>query len=226
MSNVRFTLLLAGFLLSLSGVLSAADGDLRAAGKLVSDVATGQPPLVVNSTTAVPNLNADMLDGMHASDFALQSDGYISFPLWALEVSGAAESDGSARVFGILLKAAGSSKFGSSIVIPPDYAPGTDVLFDVLVHNPTINGACQAFIRTNYDYGYRPGVGTFNPSWFYSGASPVFLSGNSTISHRYTLRNVQAGDAVLFGWYRWGDHADDNCGDVRLVGVSMRYQKQ
>lgn len=225
MSNARFSMLLAGFLLGLSGVLCAADGDLRAAGKLVSDVATGQPPLVVNSTTAVPNLNADMLDGMHASDFALQSDGFVSFPLWAFDLRGGAASTVD-PLLGVLLTSAGNSLFGSSIVIPGDYAPGTDILFDVVVHNPTGNGACQAVVRTNYDYGYRPGAGSFSPSFGFAGVFPVFQSGDSTISHRYTLKNVRAGDAVLFGWYRSGSHADDNCGDVYLVGVSMRYQKQ
>jgi hypothetical protein len=37
---------------------------------LASDVATGTAPLSVASTTAVPNLNADLLDGNHASAFA------------------------------------------------------------------------------------------------------------------------------------------------------------
>lgn len=42
-----------------------------------SDVATGTAPLTINSTTLVTNLNADLLDGLHASSFALASD-YIS----------------------------------------------------------------------------------------------------------------------------------------------------
>ena len=38
-------------------------------GQLTLSVATGTAPLKVTSTTAVTNLNADMLDGKHASDF-------------------------------------------------------------------------------------------------------------------------------------------------------------
>lgn len=38
-------------------------------GQLTSTVATGTAPLVVTSTTVVTNLNADMLDGKHASSF-------------------------------------------------------------------------------------------------------------------------------------------------------------
>ena len=33
-------------------------------------VAPGRPPLIVNSAARVPNLNADRVDGFHASDFA------------------------------------------------------------------------------------------------------------------------------------------------------------
>ncbi len=222
MFSVPFVVFLLGF----SGTALAADGDLRAAGKLISDVATGQPPLVVNSTTAVPNLNADMLDGMHASDFALRGAGSVSFPLWALTLDGNADATGQAWRLGIKLAANGNSEFGSNIVIPGDYAPGTDILFDILVQNPTANGTCQAIIRRNYVYGYRPGVGSFFPQFGFASVFPVFPSGDSTLSQRYILRNVQSGDAVLFGWFRFGDHADDNCGEVRLVGINMYYEKQ
>jgi hypothetical protein len=38
--------------------------------RLISNVATGTAPLTISSTTLVPNLNADLLDGFHASTFA------------------------------------------------------------------------------------------------------------------------------------------------------------
>src|SRR4051794_22622909 len=38
----------------------------QAAG-LAVNVASGRPPLVVNRNTRIPNLNADLLDGYHAS---------------------------------------------------------------------------------------------------------------------------------------------------------------
>ncbi|WP_310379046.1 hypothetical protein [Flavobacterium sp.] len=37
--------------------------------RLISNVATGTSPLTVTSTTVVPNLNADLLDGLHATSF-------------------------------------------------------------------------------------------------------------------------------------------------------------
>lgn len=47
-----------------------AAGDLVVDGKLVS-TATSGPPLTVASTEMVPNLNADMVDGLHAGELAL-----------------------------------------------------------------------------------------------------------------------------------------------------------
>jgi len=43
-----------------------ASGNLTAK-QLISDVASGTPPLQVTSPTVVSNLNADLLDGLHAS---------------------------------------------------------------------------------------------------------------------------------------------------------------
>lgn len=45
-------------------------GDMYIDGVMKSLVTTGTAPLVIASTTVVPNLNVDMLDGKHASDFA------------------------------------------------------------------------------------------------------------------------------------------------------------
>jgi hypothetical protein len=48
-------------------------GDIETAGRLVSKAASG-PPLQVGSSTMVPGLNADLLDGNHAASFALDAD--------------------------------------------------------------------------------------------------------------------------------------------------------
>ena len=45
---------------------------------LTSTAATGTAPLTIASTTLVENLNADMLDGFHASDFAVVGEVIIS----------------------------------------------------------------------------------------------------------------------------------------------------
>jgi len=45
-------------------------GDLQVDGKLISKAPQGTAPLQVTSTTAVPNLNADLLDGLQAAAFS------------------------------------------------------------------------------------------------------------------------------------------------------------
>ena len=49
--------------------LDVVGGNVRTDGRLVSTVSSG-PPLVVGSTDRVPSLNADFLDGFHASAFS------------------------------------------------------------------------------------------------------------------------------------------------------------
>ncbi len=65
---VRHSLAVLVTLSSLNAPLSA--GDLRVDGQLISDAPQGTPPIQVGSTTPVPNLNADLLDGMTSGDFA------------------------------------------------------------------------------------------------------------------------------------------------------------
>jgi len=48
--------------------LDVSGGSIRTTGQLISTQATGTAPLTVNSTTAVTNLNADMVDGYHAGN--------------------------------------------------------------------------------------------------------------------------------------------------------------
>jgi len=51
--------------------LDVAGGSIQTTHQLISSIATGMPPLTVSSTTLVSNLNADQLDGQHASSFAM-----------------------------------------------------------------------------------------------------------------------------------------------------------
>lgn len=54
--------------LILASASSSVAGDVHTSGKLVSAVPTGTPPLEVDSTTLVENLNANFLQGLEASD--------------------------------------------------------------------------------------------------------------------------------------------------------------
>jgi len=53
--------------------LDVAGGAIRTDGQFISTLATGTSPLSVNSSTLVSNLNADLLDGYHASSFSTSS---------------------------------------------------------------------------------------------------------------------------------------------------------
>ena len=57
--------------------------------QITSTVATGTAPLVVASTTAVANLNADLLDGNHASAFAAAAHTHSSYNLAIAPLTGA-----------------------------------------------------------------------------------------------------------------------------------------
>ncbi len=48
-------------------------GNVNASGQLISSVSTGTAPLAVSSTTAVTNLNADLVDGFHAAAFVAKA---------------------------------------------------------------------------------------------------------------------------------------------------------
>lgn len=60
--------------LLLAATAPALAQDIKTEGTFVSTVGTGTPPIQVDSTTIVSNLNADRLDGLEASAFALKSD--------------------------------------------------------------------------------------------------------------------------------------------------------
>jgi hypothetical protein len=68
--------------------LDISGGSVRTTDQLISTLATGTSPLNVSSTTAVANLNADMLDGSHAAAFALSSHNHDHNTLTNLQLAG------------------------------------------------------------------------------------------------------------------------------------------
>ena len=56
--------------------------------QIISDITTGTAPFVVNSTTKVENLHADLLDGYNAVDFALTGHTHSYLPLSGGTMSG------------------------------------------------------------------------------------------------------------------------------------------
>ena len=223
-----FKMMLISIFLGLSGGLNAADGDLRVAGKVVSDIADGEPPLQVSSTTAVSNLNADMLDGMHASEFKQLGYSYVSIPMGALVLDDAASLDSLGEVN---LASAGRSSVRLNWTTPADFSTLSQIYIDLVVFNPTSNGACQASINKSFAINYRPdwpygSSGRLYYTHQYGTASdfPAYSAGNKIIVHRYWIVNAHAGDTLQFGWVREGDAAEDNCGIVKVVGIKIAYE--
>jgi hypothetical protein len=81
-------------------------GSVTTSNQLVSTVATGTAPIAVTSTTLVPNLNADTLDGLHASAFLPVTGGTVSGPLLV----------------------GGPAAPGQNLVLEVQSSPGTDAL--------------------------------------------------------------------------------------------------
>ncbi|MDD3876264.1 MAG: hypothetical protein PHT69_06555 [Bacteroidales bacterium] len=59
--------------------LDVAGGAIRTDNQLISTISTGTSPLAVTSTTINTNLNADMLDGLHASSFQTALSGTLNY---------------------------------------------------------------------------------------------------------------------------------------------------
>ncbi len=62
-------------------IWARGDIELDSTSVLISTIATGTAPFTIASTTRVPNLNADMVDGLHAADFAR-----VGAQAWTLDV--------------------------------------------------------------------------------------------------------------------------------------------
>jgi len=82
-------------------------GTLRSTGQISSTLASGTAPFVITSTTVNTNLNADLLDGYHASSFQMALTNPVTGTLTS----------------GYLPKATGSTTIGNS----PIYTDGTNI---------------------------------------------------------------------------------------------------
>jgi hypothetical protein len=153
--------------LNVDGAISATD--TITATRFTSTQATGTAPLTVASTTAVTNLNADLLDGNHASAFLLTSA--VKEQLKYLYIYGKAQSaitKGQAVQFAgvqgdhILMKAAVPSEINTN----PDY----------------FIGLAETTLATN-DFGYVLTQGELvgvNTSTYTAGNILWFASAGST----------------------------------------------
>ncbi|HNW90643.1 MAG TPA: hypothetical protein PKN48_13340 [Bacteroidales bacterium] len=96
--------------------LDVAGGSIRTTDQLISTQATGTAPMAVNSTTSVTNLNADLLDGNHASAFAVSSHNHDHNTLTNLQAAGTGVTYGHINASAQTI--AGSKTFALAPVAP------------------------------------------------------------------------------------------------------------
>ena len=115
------------------GATTASSGaftTISATGALTSTIATGNAPFVITSNTMVGNLNADLLDGSHASAFA-PSSGSGNYVQLQATTPGAQQS-GNVNISGIGI-------FGTGVTAS-----------NVTLSNPGVGGdSTIAFLKTN-----------------------------------------------------------------------------
>ncbi len=229
----------AGISVNIIGVGQVAqfksDLTFQLASQLSSLAATGTAPFVIASTTMSPNLNADMVDGLHASSFALASSlsGYVptsrtitingtTFDLsanrsWTVSTTGL----GGSGTVGRLLKFSASTTAADSILSESGTtitANGGQFYSDV-AHNSNVRGfGLQASGVTRWTFG-KAGTESGSDSgsdftlWSYSDAGsfvrePLRISranGNATFSGMITVSGGNSNNWTTA--YSWGNHA-------------------
>jgi hypothetical protein len=190
-------------------------GAVTLTGQLTSTVATGTAPFVIASTTAVTNLNADLLDGNHASAFYLASNpsGYASGTVTSIatagSVSGLTLTGGTITTSGTItlggtLSVAGSN-FGSqtanTFLAAPNGSAGnptfrTIVAADIPTLNQNTTGSAGSVVQSitfnNIGSGVASGT-TYNGSTARTisyntiGAEPTLTKGNLTATGPISL---------------------------------------
>jgi len=174
-------------------------------------------------------LDADKLAGHPVEHFVMDNNygGYIPVPLGSLYLNNAV-FDG----WAVALPASGSSSFTITSVAPKDiYYAGTinstQLIVEIMVYYPGSAGACQAVIEpVPKDVASYLSVGS-QDGYYYAGVTsdpfPAFNGPTSSLSHEYKLTGVPPESPFRFEIARKGDDPADNCGEVRIAGVVIRY---
>jgi hypothetical protein len=118
--------------------------------------------------------------------------------------------------------------FGTNFVIPSDHKPDTLIYVEFLVYNPSPNGSCRVAIRTSYGRRYRAGL-PVETNGILSSTLRITSFAESDATNRLSWafgNNPVAGDSIVFGLYRWGGYRLDTCGNVSIVGINVRYQRE
>lgn len=200
-----------------SGDKWQANKSIETSGQLISTVATGTSPLAVTSTTAVTNLNADLLDGNHASAFALSGHTHSYLPLSGGTLTGSLLINGTSATSVLTLYVTGSTQWnlgvgdnsGTNFNISADFGTFTINKLNGNVTTPGqfYAGTTSLVINTgNKDnYTYPPASHTHN----YLPLSGGTLTGATAIQSSLSVQ--QYNEASYSKWaYGWGGVQDLN----------------
>ncbi|MFA6198730.1 MAG: tail fiber domain-containing protein [Patescibacteria group bacterium] len=145
------------------------NGSIRTNGQLISTLADGTAPFSVTSTTVNTNLNADLLDGHHSSDFQTAltnpvtgtgTENYVA--VW-----GAANSLTSQQYLNVAQGGTGAGTFNTNYLLKGN---GTSVLTSSVIYDDGTNVG----IGTTAVGTYKLNVaGDINASNYYANGNPI-----------------------------------------------------
>jgi hypothetical protein len=213
-------------------------GGLVKGTRLESTVATGTAPLTVASTTAVTNLNADLLDGNHASAFATSGHTHANFVLkfdsGTTEGTDLYTYDGSAGKTVNFVGGTGITLTETSGTVTISGNPGTTSNSFVITSDSgttegtskyTFDGSAAKSINfvsgTNVNIVETAGTLTFNATdtntvTRLQGTGGSLVSGDIVVQGTGLVSTSQSGNTITIA-----TTATNNTGTVTSVGLSL-----
>lgn len=191
--------------------------------------------IALNNGALQATLNADLLDGQHAS--ALANVKFFNVNTFGAFLGGGATFNiGYGPNAGIRLPDSGVPDFSYSFTIPPDYTPGTNLTVRFIWHTPATS--CGIELAPNYMSVARAGrthiIGPYTSSGMtmlggtlLSAPATANQSGakDMTINTPSAGTNLLPGDSIIFGLYRPSSNPTDTCANyLAIQGVSVSYQ--
>jgi hypothetical protein len=170
-----------------------------------SDVVTGTAPLVIASTTLVTNLNADLLDGSHASAFALASHVHSQitvaneaadatcFPLFVTAATG----DLGPKTNAALIFDSTTGKLGATTFNGLGITATTGVL--TMPNGVTLTGpAASGTAMTLGNAETVTGAKTFSAIAVFNNASPLRLGSGGSATYLIDFDGSTADGSIIF----------------------------
>lgn len=167
--------------------------DFRATHQLVSTIATGTAPLAITSTTVVPNLNADLLDGQHGSFY--QDAANLTGTVASARLSGSYTAISALTASGLITASGGLLVNGGSFASGRIYK---DASYGTVVVSQTGAGNDYALLSPAGNLVMFVPTGTFNVSFasLIDVASTIKVGGVQVLTARRTGWTAATGTAT------------------------------